>query len=121
MGERRHPFREGHLLTVIASRFEGVSEVDAGSLVAAEAVAGLIEFEANLHVGNRVRCHQEFVAMEPWKQMFRHLVIPERLDLLAGVTLCLPFRDELRVTRIVAAPARISHLPISRRSQQPIC
>ena len=50
-------------------RFQGVGEVDANSLLRFEAIAGLSELQADLHVGDGVRGHQQFVAVEPREQM----------------------------------------------------
>jgi hypothetical protein len=66
MGQRGYPLGEGHLLLVIARRFESIGEIDTGALVTPEAVAGLIEFQADLHVGNGVGGHQQLVAVQAW-------------------------------------------------------
>ena len=82
------------LLREVVRRLQRVGEVDPRALVAAEAIAGLVELEADLQVRDGVGRHQQLVAVQARQQVLRHVLVPERVDLLLAVALRLPLGDE---------------------------
>ena len=84
-------FREDSKLPDIGWWFKGVCQVDAGAFVAAEAVAGLVKFEADFHVGDGVGGHHQLVAVQAREEVFRDVVVPGGALLLFGEALLFPF------------------------------
>lgn len=62
-------------------RFKGVGQIDAEALAGAEAVAGIGEFQADLHVADGVGGHQEFEAVQAGQEMVFDIVVPELVKL----------------------------------------
>src|ERR1700730_16391295 len=90
MSERRYQRRKLALLFVVACRFESVGEIDTGAFVASKAVAGLVELEADLHVGNGVRSHVQLVAVQAREKVRRHVLVPRSPLLRVGEALLVP-------------------------------
>ena len=75
---------------VSAAGSQRVGQVDLRALVAAEAVARLVQLEADLEVRDRVGCHQQLVAVQARQQVPGHIVVPKGRDPAGAVALCLP-------------------------------
>ena len=85
---------------LVARRLQRIRQVHPRPLVAAKAVAGLVELEADLEVRDGVGRHQQLVAVQARQQVLRHVLVPQRVDLLLAVALRLPLGDERLVDEV---------------------
>ena len=100
LGLMRQRRQEAERELAFARRLECVRQVHPRPLVALEAVAGLVELEADLEVRDSVRRHQELVAVQAWQEVSRDVLVPERLDLGLGVALGIPLLDHRLVDEV---------------------
>src|SRR5207244_3006371 len=74
--ERWENARKG-LLPDMTRWLERIRQIDPRPLGGTEAVAGLVELEPDLEVGDGVGRHQKLVAMQPRQQVPGDVVVPE--------------------------------------------
>jgi len=75
VGFARNELAEQHL-GALGGFFEGVGEVDAEPLVAAEGVAGGFELHAELEVGDGIGGHEQFEAEQARQEMAADIAVP---------------------------------------------
>lgn len=74
--------------------------VNSSPLVAPEMVTGFAELEPDLEMRDGVGGHQEFVAVQAWQEVLRHVLVPQHVDLLLAVALRVPFTDKRLVDQV---------------------
>ena len=85
---------------LLVRRIERVGQVHARPLVAGEAVAGLVQLEADLQVGDGVGRHEDLVTVQAGEQVTRNVLVPECRDPGLVVSLRLPLRAERAVDQV---------------------
>src|SRR5262245_9090046 len=71
-------------------RLEGIRQIDPRALFTTKQVPCLVELQPNLHMGDRIRCHHQLVAVQARKQVLSYVVVPEIKYLRCAVSLPLP-------------------------------
>ena len=85
---------------LLVRRIERVGQVHARPFVAGEAVAGFIQLEADLQVGDGVGRHEDLVTVQAGEQVTRNVLVPECRDPGLVVSLRPPLRAERAVDHV---------------------